>query len=132
ASMCSAGGGYGVVVAAEMAVEEFGGSVLGKKIEVVFADNQNKPDVGVGIVNRWLDTDHVDVIVDGGSSAVGMAVQAGTREKKKLFFIKGGGTTAPTNQKLSPVGFHRSLGTPWPPPGPAATPPKPQPHPLSL
>src|SRR5262249_60014132 len=111
ASMCSAGGGYGVVVAAEMAVEEFGGSVLGKKIEVVFADNQNKPDVGVGIVNRWLDTDRVDVIVDGGSSAVGMAVQAVTREKNKLFLITGSGTTALTNDNCSPVGFQSSSDT---------------------
>src|SRR5215470_11145009 len=91
-SIYSAAGGYGVVIAAQMAVEDFGGTVLGKKIEVVFADNQNKPDVGVGIVNRWLDTDHVDVIVDGGSSAVGMAVQAVTREKNKLFLIIASGT----------------------------------------
>src|SRR6478735_11710069 len=62
ASIYSAAGGFGSVIAARMAVEDFGGTVLGKKIEVVFADNQNKPDIGVGIVNRWLDTDHVDVI----------------------------------------------------------------------
>jgi branched-chain amino acid transport system substrate-binding protein len=110
-SIYSAAGGYGVVIAAQMAVEDFGGTVLGKKIEVVFADNQNKPDVGVGIVNRWLDTDHVDVIVDGGSSAVGMAVQAVTREKNKLFLITGSGTTALTNDNCSPVGFQWSWDT---------------------
>ena len=94
-----------------MAVEDFGGTVLGKKIEVVFADNQNKPDVGVGIVQRWLDTEHVDVIVDGGSSAVGMAMQAVTREKNKLFLISGSGTTALTNENCSPVGFQWSWDT---------------------
>ena len=58
ASIYSAATGVGVVIAAQMAAEDFGGTVLGKKIEIVSADNQNKPDVGVGIVNRWLDTDH--------------------------------------------------------------------------
>ena len=101
ASIYSAAGGFGAVVATRMAVEDFGGTVLGKKIEVVFADNQNKPDIGVSIVRRWLDTENVDVIVDGGSSAVGMAVQAVTREKNKLFLISGSGTHALTNQNCS-------------------------------
>jgi branched-chain amino acid transport system substrate-binding protein len=111
ASIYSAATGIGVVIAAQMAAEDFGGTVLGKKIEIVSADNQNKPDVGVGIVNRWLDTDHVDVIVDGGSSAVGMAVQAVTREKNKLFLITGSGTTALTNDNCSPVGFQWARDT---------------------
>jgi branched-chain amino acid transport system substrate-binding protein len=111
ASIYSAATGIGVVIAAQMAAEDFGGTVLGKKIEIVSADNQNKPDVGVGIVNRWLDNDHVDVIVDGGSSAVGMAVQAVTREKNKLFLITGSGTTALTNDNCSPVGFQWAWDT---------------------
>ena len=61
ASIYSAAGGFGSVIAARMAAEDFGGTVLGKKIEVVFADNQNKPDIGVSIVRRWLDTENVDV-----------------------------------------------------------------------
>ena len=56
ASIYSAATGIGVAIAAQMAAEDFGGTVLGKKIEIVSADNRNKPDVGVGIVNRWLDT----------------------------------------------------------------------------
>ena len=111
ASIYSAATGIGVVIAAQMSAEDFGGTVLGKKIEIVSADNQNKPDVGVGIVNRWLDTEHVDVIVDGGSSAVGMAVQAVTREKNKLFLITGSGTTALTNDNCSPVGFQWAWDT---------------------
>ena len=110
-SIYSAAGGYGAVVAAQLAAEDAGGSVLGKKIEIVFADNQNKPDIGVGIVRRWLDNENVDVIVDGGNSAVGMAVQAVTREKKKLFLISGSGTHALTNQNCSPSGFQWSWDT---------------------
>lgn len=111
ASIYSAAGGFGAVVATRMAIEDFGGTVLGKKIEVVFADNQNKPDIGVSIVRRWLDTENVDVIVDGGSSAVGMAVQAVTREQNKLFLISGSGTHALTNQNCSATGFQWSWDT---------------------
>jgi branched-chain amino acid transport system substrate-binding protein len=110
-SIYSAAGGYGAVIAAQMAAEDAGGTVLGKKIEIVFADNQNKPDVGVSIVRRWLDNENVDVIVDGGNSAVGMAVQAVTREKKKLFLISGSGTHALTNQNCSATGFQWSWDT---------------------
>ena len=73
ASIYSAAGGFGSVIAARMAAEDFGGTVLGKKIEIVFADNQNKPDIGVAIARRWIDIENVDAIVDGGSSAVGTA-----------------------------------------------------------
>ena len=110
-SIYSAAGGFGAVIAARMAVEDFGGTVLGKKIEIVFADNQNKPDIGVAIVRRWIENEHVDVIVDGGSSAVGMAVQSATREMNKLFLISGSGTHALTNQNCSPVGFQWSWDT---------------------
>jgi branched-chain amino acid transport system substrate-binding protein len=104
-------GGFGAVIAARMAVADFGGTVLGKPIEVVFADNQNKPDVGAALVRAWIDTDKVDVIVDGGSSAVGMAIQPIAREKNKLFLISGSGTGALTGQACSPVGFHWSWDT---------------------
>jgi branched-chain amino acid transport system substrate-binding protein len=111
ASIYSAAGGFGAVIAARMAAEDFGGSVRGKKIEVVFADNQNKPDIGVSIVWRWIDTENVDVIVDGGSSAVGMAIQPVTRDAKKMFLISGSGTHALTNQNCSPTGFQWSWDT---------------------
>ena len=111
ASIYSAAGGFGVVIAARMAAEDSGGSVLGKKIEVVFADNQNKPDIGVSIVRRWIDTENVDAIVDGGYSAVGMAIQPVTRETNKLFLISGSGTHALTNQNCSATGFQWSWDT---------------------
>src|SRR5437764_4189285 len=67
--------GPGSVAAAQMAVDDFGGTVLGKKIEVVSADNLNKADVGASIARRWIDTEGVDVIVDVPNSAVALAVQ---------------------------------------------------------
>jgi branched-chain amino acid transport system substrate-binding protein len=111
ASIYSAAGGFGAVVATRMAVEDFGGTVLGKKIEVVFADNQNKPDIGVSIVRRWVEAEKVDAVVDGGSSAVGMAIQAVTRDTNKMFLISGSGTHALTNQNCSPTGFQWSWDT---------------------
>jgi branched-chain amino acid transport system substrate-binding protein len=99
------------VIAARMATDDLGGTVLGRKIEIVFADNQNKPDIGVSIVRHWIDAEHVDAIVDGGSSAVGMAIQPVTREANKIFLISGSGTHALTNQNCSAVGFQWSWDT---------------------
>ncbi len=67
--------GKGSVVAAQMAVEDFGGTVLGKKIEVISADHQNKSDVGSQIANKWFDIESVDMIVDAPNSSVALAVQ---------------------------------------------------------
>ena len=62
--------GIGMVTAAKMAVEDFGGSAVGKPIEVIFANHQNKPDIALGIARNWNDTEHVDVIVDAIGSSV--------------------------------------------------------------
>ena len=111
AGIYSAAGGMGAVIGAQLAVEDFGGKVLGKPIVVLSADNQNRPDVGAALVRNWIDNDHVDVIVDGGNSSVGMAVQEVTRAKNKLFLISGSGTSALTNKACSPVGFQWSWDT---------------------
>ena len=84
--------GQGSVVAAEMAVSDFGGSVLGKPIQVISADHQIKPDVAAGISRQWYDRDQVDLILDVPVSAVGLAVQAVANEKKKLFITHSTGT----------------------------------------
>lgn len=101
-------GGPGAVVAARIAVEEFGGKVLGRPVEILVGDNQNKPDVASQIVRNWIDTQDVQVIVDGGGSAAGLAIQQVTREKNKLFLISGSGTTELSNGACSPVGFQWS------------------------
>src|SRR3546814_469944 len=81
--------GQGSVVAARMAVEDHGGEVLGKPVEVVFADHQNKADIGSNITRQWIDQDGVDVIADVGNSAVALAVQALTREKNRIHLNTG-------------------------------------------
>lgn len=76
--------GPGSVAATEMAVEDFGGSVLGRQVKVVSADHQLKADIGAGIARRWYDTDGVDLILDVPVSAVGLAVQAVAKEKNRM------------------------------------------------
>src|ERR1700691_3665824 len=77
--------GPGSVAAAQMAVEDFGGKVLGKPVTVISSDTQNKPDIAVGTARRWYDTEQVDLIVDVPVSAVGLAVQQVANDRKKLF-----------------------------------------------
>jgi branched-chain amino acid transport system substrate-binding protein len=81
----SAPTGQGSVIAAQMAVEDFGGTVLGKPIVVINADYQLKPDIGAGVARRWYDNEQVDLIVDVPVSAVGLAVQNVAKDRKKLF-----------------------------------------------
>ena len=84
--------GPGSLTAAQMAVDDFGGSVLGKPIRVIVGDHQDKPDVGASIARRWYDTEQVDLIVDVPVSAVGLAVQNIAGEKKRLFIAAATGT----------------------------------------
>jgi branched-chain amino acid transport system substrate-binding protein len=76
--------GQGSVTAAQMAVEDFGGTVLGKPIVVISGDHQLKPDIGAGLARRWYDTEQVDVIMDVPVSAVGLAVQNVAKDRKKM------------------------------------------------
>ncbi len=98
-------GGQGSVTAARMAVEDFGGKVLGKPIEIIFADHQNKPDVGANIARQWIDTDKVDVIVDVPTSSVALAVQQVTKEKKRVFLMSGPASSDLTGKSCSPYGI---------------------------
>src|SRR5881227_165629 len=77
--------GQGSVTAAQMAVDDFGGKVLGKPVSVIVGDHQLKPDIGAGIARRWYDTEQVDLIVDVPVSAVGLAVQNIANDKKRMF-----------------------------------------------
>ncbi|MBR0957254.1 ABC transporter substrate-binding protein [Bradyrhizobium japonicum] len=88
----SAPTGQGSVTAAQMAIDDFGGTVLGKPISVVIGDHQLKADVGGAIARRWFDVDQVDLIVDVPVSAVGLAVQNIASEKKRLFITHSTGT----------------------------------------
>ncbi len=84
--------GPGSVAAAQMAVDDFGGKVLGKPITLISADTLNKPDIAAGIARQWYDVDHVDLIVDVPVSAVGLAVQNVANDRKKLFITHSTGT----------------------------------------
>lgn len=88
----SAPTGQGSVTAAQMAIDDFGGTVLGKPISIVIGDHQLKADVGGAIARRWYDVDQVDLIVDVPVSAVGLAVQNVANEKKRLFITHSTGT----------------------------------------
>ena len=93
-------GGAGSVAAAEIAVEEFGGSVIGKPIKVLSGDHQNKADVGAQLARRWFDVDNVDMVIDFPNSGVALAVQEIARTKKKIAIY----STASTMNAPKPPG----------------------------
>jgi branched-chain amino acid transport system substrate-binding protein len=103
--------GLGGVDAVRMAVEDFGGSVGGAKIEVVTADHQNKADVGSSIARQWFDQDHVDIIMDVPNSGVALAINEVAREKNKIAIFSGPGSSDLTNAKCSPSGVHWTYDT---------------------
>ena len=105
------GNGPGSVIAAQMAAEEIGGTVAGRRIEIISADHQNKPDVAVGIVRNWIDNGNVDVIAEGVTSSVALAIQNLTRERKKLFLISGSGSSDLTGKQCSPTSVQWTYDT---------------------
>jgi branched-chain amino acid transport system substrate-binding protein len=103
--------GPGSVLAAQMAVEDFGGKVLDKPIEVISADYQLKPDVGATIARQWYDVEKVDVILDVPVSAVGLAVQAVSRDKQKLLIVHSTGTADFTGKFCTPYSMQWAFNT---------------------
>jgi branched-chain amino acid transport system substrate-binding protein len=95
--------GLGSVAAAKLAVADFGGMVNGKKIELVIADDQNKPDVGVAIALRWVDNEGVDAIVGCSASSIALAVQDIMKNRKKPYMLAGTAGSFFTNDKCSPM-----------------------------
>jgi branched-chain amino acid transport system substrate-binding protein len=104
-------GGKSSVEAAKMAVEDFGGKVLGVPVEIVDADHQNKPDIASNIARQWYDTQQVDAIMELTTSSVALAVQAVAKEKKKIDIVTGAATTDLTGKACSPYGFHWAYDT---------------------
>ena len=103
--------GQGSVIAARMAVEDFGAAAKGLKVEIVSADHQNKPDVGSTIARTWYDQDKVDVIADVPTSSVGLAVNQITKEKGKVFLASGPATSDLTGKACSPNTVHWAYDT---------------------
>ena len=103
--------GQGSVIAARMAVEDFGAAAKGLKVEIVSADHQNKPDVGSTIARTWYDQDKVDAIADVPTSSVGLAVNQITKEKGKAFLASGPATSDLTGKACSPNTVHWAYDT---------------------
>jgi branched-chain amino acid transport system substrate-binding protein len=104
-------GGKGSIEAAKMAIEDFGGSVLGQKIELVSADHQNKPDLASSIARRWYDVEGVDMITDLTTSSVALAVQGIAAEKKKIDIVVGAASSDLTGKACTAYGFHWAYDT---------------------
>jgi branched-chain amino acid transport system substrate-binding protein len=95
-------GGPGSVTAARMAVEDAGGSVLGKPVEIVFADHQNKSDIGAAIARQWFDVGKVDMAIGFDNSAVALAVEQLAAERNRIAIAGAVGTTAFTGKNCTP------------------------------
>jgi len=98
--------GQGSVLAAQMAIEDFGGKLNGAPIELVSADHQNKADIASSIARKWYDTEQVDAIFDLVTTAAAVAVREVSREKGRIAMNSGAGSTVLTNDKCSATGFH--------------------------
>jgi len=98
--------GKGSVTAAQMAVDDFGGQVLGKKVEVVFGDMQNKVDIATSIARRWFDVDGVNAIMDINNSSAALAVSRIAMEKNKLVTVNISGSPRLTNEDCNPNTIH--------------------------
>jgi branched-chain amino acid transport system substrate-binding protein len=104
-------GGKYSVEAARMAIEDFGGTVLGRKIEMVTADHQNKPDLAASIARRWYEVEGVDMITELTTSSVALAVQELSRDKKKIDIVVGAASSRLTGDACTPYGFHWAFDT---------------------
>ena len=103
--------GPGGVEAMRMAVAEMGGAINGKKIEVLFADHQNKPDIAAAKAREWFDTQGLDMLIGGTTSSTGLSMSAVAKEKKKPFLVVGAATSALTNEQCSPYTVHWAYDT---------------------
>jgi branched-chain amino acid transport system substrate-binding protein len=110
-SLYADGTGMGSVAAARMAVEDSGIERRGLRVEVVHADHQNKPDIGLTTARRWYDNGGVDAIVDVPNSSVALAVSQLTREKNKVLLASGAGTSDLTGKACSPNTVHWAYDT---------------------
>ncbi|WP_448035051.1 ABC transporter substrate-binding protein [Bradyrhizobium liaoningense] len=104
-------GGKWSVEAARMAIEDFGGEVLGQKIDLVTADHQNKPDLASSIARRWYDVENVDMITELTTSSVALAIHELSKEKKKIDIVVGAATSRLTGDACQPYGFHWAYDT---------------------
>ena len=103
--------GPGGAEAVKMAIADFGGTVLGKKIEFVGADHQNKADIAASRAREWFDRDGVDMLIGGSNSGTNLAMSKVALEKKKVFISVGAGTARLTNEECTPFTIHYAYDT---------------------
>lgn len=103
--------GEGAVTAVKMAVEDFGGKVLGKPIEVVVADHQNKPDTASALARKWFDVDHVDMVANLINSSIALTVSGLAKEKNRIAIINGSGSSRLTGDACTPNSIHYAYDT---------------------
>jgi len=103
--------GTGGVEAIKMAIADFGGKVNGKKIELLTADHQNKPDIAASKAREWIDQDGVDLVIAGTNSAAALAVNKVAADKKKPIIVVSAGTSRVTNEECTPYTIHYSYDT---------------------
>ena len=104
-------GGKWSFEAANMAVEDFGGSVLGQKIEVISADHQNKPDLAASIARRWYEVEGVDMITELTTSSVALAIHELSKQMKKIDIVVGAATSRISGDACTPYSFHWAYDT---------------------
>ena len=103
--------GKGAVVAAQMAVEDWGPEVIGRRIELLTGDGQSKPDVASALVREWFDNRDVQMVTGLSNSAIGLSIQAMAREKNRISIITGSGAPEITGAQCSPNGLHWVIDT---------------------
>ena len=99
-------GGKGSLLGAQMAVEDFGGAVLGQQVRVLAADHKNQPDLASTLAGDWINRQGVTAIADGGASSAALAIQQVTASKRCIFLATGPATSDLTGVRCSPFGFH--------------------------
>jgi branched-chain amino acid transport system substrate-binding protein len=103
--------GAGAVLAAQMAIDDFGGQLLGKKIELVSADHQNKADIASTTARKWMDEEGVTVVADLVTSSTALAVMPVAKEKNRITLLSGPASSAITNEKCEPTNVHWTYDT---------------------
>ncbi|RYF81016.1 MAG: ABC transporter substrate-binding protein [Comamonadaceae bacterium] len=98
-------------LAIQMAIDDFGGKVLNKPIEMLSADHQNKPDIAASKAREWVDTQGLSMIFGGTNSGVGLALAKVASEKKRVYFNNGAASSALTNEQCSPYTVHYAYDT---------------------
>ena len=103
--------GKNAVTAMQMAIDDFGGKVLGQPIELLSADHQNKADIAASKVREWVDTQGISLVFSGTNSGTALAVSQVANEKKRVHFNSGAGSSALTNEQCNPYTVHYAYDT---------------------